>query len=661
MQKYGRDHVAYVGNKTYYSGPLILRDLGQVLDVPPHETHAVTKPFKSGTSIHEIIETKDPKIQAYFKKYPEMREQAPKLEGAMEKLGTHAGGIVITDEKYPVPQYFGLQRPNDKNNALALAWDKEEAEAAGLTKYDFLQTKAAGLIHYAKELIDKDPYGHWDEADSEMMKEVAWRGYHKNIFQFESHLGEKAFVDLLPLSVTDISNASGIIRMLGNDSGRRLYDQYKENVAKYQEGETEYWKNEMLRYINEKWVADICVKNFSETYGIMIYQEQLMQLAEDISGGNYTFDMGNVLRKQTEKFVKKYGTVDEAQGDIARLKEWHEKFIEIFHTPILQYLGKDGYDSPDPVVRDFLAGNLKGSTLPVPSNGIVATLVACSVYLFAKPHSIAYAVVAFQEIWFKHHHPVDFWLSSLICNRGASDRIAKYAAAMRQETDIEILRPCVNKSGPTFRKDGKNIRYGLESIQGIGEKTADAIYKARGAADGKFISVEDFIVRVPGNKVNKNHIAILIKVGAFADFGTVEDCWEQAIEFGKALDPDENLQERTLVEFEHNKLGMNITFIDDLVKEARKHGSYPDLEEFNRATIVVRCLKKMNAKTGKGKPYQKSNLQCVNTGTEFWAYDFNQTIDLNAGRTYKLFFRRNPKNGFINIGEPPKKEFWRNR
>lgn len=293
-EKYGERFVAHVGNRLEYQPKSVLRDLGQVYGIPSSDTVACTKEYNDELSVRENIAASDA-VSGFFEKYPELIDKVDRICGCGASLGVHAGGIIISNSKWPLDAVCPLQRTKE-DGKVATLWTKDEIQKVGLIKYDILGVNSVAQIHYARELLGLDPYEDAPE-EPEVFQDVVMGVKNRNIFQFESEIGKKAFEDLMPQSILELANASGIIRVLGSESGRALYDEYKAIVERRQtEGDAFSWKEKIAGETVEPHVRDAALRAFAETYGVLIYQEQLANFINYVSGGAKTFAEGNACR-----------------------------------------------------------------------------------------------------------------------------------------------------------------------------------------------------------------------------------------------------------------------------------------------------------------------------------------------------------------------------
>lgn len=649
VQKFGKSHVAWIGNRNQYSPKSILRDLGQVYDIPSSETFACTKQYNDNISVKENMVASEV-VREYFERYPELQDKVERLQGVTSALGIHAGGVVITDKQYPLTRYCALQRSKD-GGKIATLWTKDEAEYVGLTKLDLLGSSTVTQVCKARELLGLDPYGDFDE-DREVFRNIVLNKFNKNIFQFETPVGKKAFADLMPMTMNDLVATTSVIRLIGSDLGRKIiYERYKRNIEIYQSGDTENWKKILRDEIEEDRLYNIAIDLFKDTYGTLLFQEQIIWFCTRASMGVKTFSDGNLLRKALDKFGLKYGKIDALQGNKEALKVWHSEFMGIINEYILPFIGKDGWESAIPNTKEFLNFELDTKNkLPIPENGIVAWFIGIAGYSFNIIHALAYSMNTYNTMHLKFHHPLEFWTASLQCEVEDLDKVRSYISATQEEASIngkiKVLAPNVNKSEENFKIEKKNIRYGLRAIKGMG-KSAEEISNER-KRNGKYKSIKDFINRVPGRIVNIRVIKGLLHCNAFSDFGDIKTVWQALCDEGKKLEVlPSNTDE--LAKEENILIGTNITFQDSISAQLDYYRGMEDIDEGQQDVVIVRIMKKWHKTTKKQKPYilyRIINLSGDRTPRDYSIFSW-ENKDYPIGSSQILRIRRS--NDFYSI------------
>lgn len=643
-KQYGEDYVAYVGNRLVYSAKSAIRDLATVYEIPASETFKCTKGYDDESSVIDNIR-KNKGVADYFARHPEMKDKVDRLVGTLSSLGIHAGGVILSDKKrgYSVKDFCALQRTKEEGRVATL-WTKNEVAELGFIKYDLLGLSAASIIHHTREILGLDPYGDAPE-DIEVFRNIVLCLKHRNIFQFESQIGRKAFEDFMPMSVAELANATSVIRLIGAEAGRAVYDDYKYAVEEFQNGNETWWIDRLQDECAEEENAKTSESVLGDSYGILIFQEQLANLVKEFSGGEKTFTEGNHCRKILDKHKQIYGTLDDCQGDHDAIKRWHKAFMEILEEYFLPYLGKDGYDSPDEETQDFLACNLRSdNSLPLPRRGPIKWVISSSAYLFNKLHAIAYSINSYNMMWLKHFHPLEFWQASLTCEKNDQDKIRNYITALRGESpDLEILSPNVNSSDMDFLIENDAIRFGLSAIRGM-KQAADEIIEFRG--DVPYKSIDDFIQR---NKKaqNKTTLLALLNVNAFSDFGTQHEVWKKLVKAGKDIDEPEG-DEKSLAVRESKLLGVNISFQHPILKQVAFYLPLGSIDDGTNDVCALRVLKTMKKVTKNGKPYALHRVQCLNDNSTANLFDW---LNRDLPEEY-LIARVQNRNGFMQLLGP---------
>lgn len=621
IDKYGKEYVANVGNRLEYSAKSAIRDLGQVYQIPAAQTFKCTKEYNDELNVETNMK-RSKAVKEYFGKYPELIDKVDRLVGTISSFGVHAGGVIIAGKKWPLKRWCALQRTKEEGRVATL-WTKDEVAKIGLIKYDILGLSAAGIIHYAKEMVGLNPYEDVPEKE-EVFKNIVFNLKHKMIFQFESNLGRKAFADFMPMSINEIANASSIIRLLGTGPGREIYQSYKENIESIQTGDTKRWQRKLKDECYEENIYNAAVKVFKDSYGVLIYQEQLANFVVEISNGEKTFTDGNQLRKKLEKFSKKVGQIDDFQGNPEMLRKWHKQFMEIIGEYILPYLGKDGLKSPDKETQAFLNCKINNEGhLITPKIGPIKWIISSAAYLFSKLHAIAYSVNTYNMMYLKHFYPLEFWTSALICEYNDLNKIREISTAILTENpEIKFVAPNINNSDYNFKMDKNNntIYYGLGAILGLG-KSAKEIIEERNK-NGYYESIKEFAYRTSPRIVNKGVIEKLIYINAFSEFNNIDKVWKAMIKYKRLNESIPNLEVGFLSKTEAKLLGCNLTYQDPILKKAAFYISIGEIEDKTSEAVAIKIIKKFNKVTKTGKPYCMYKVQDLNSNETTNLFDW---------------------------------------
>jgi len=461
-RKYGRDHVAQIITFGTMAAKAAIRDVGRVLDVPLPEVNrlAALVPAAPGMTFRRAYE-QEPELARLEREDPVARDVlrfAKRLEGLVRQPGKHAAGVVIADR--PVTEYCPLYRQPGTEEVVT-QYDMDSVAAIGLLKIDFLGLKTLTMLRRATELVSAregraiDPDGL--PLDDRATYELFSRGETRGVFQFESD----GMRDLLQRARPD-----------------RFEDLIALN-AMFRPGPMEQIPVFVARKFGKEPVPSIDARVdplLAETYGIMVYQEQVMRLAQAVAG--FSLAEADKLRKAMGK--KK------------------PEIMAMFREKFLKGAASRGFPEARAAEIYDLMERFAG-------------------YGFNKSHAAAYAFLAYQTAWFKTHYPTEFMAALMTLEMGDTDKIAEYADEARR-MGIRLLPPDVNESGVGFTITGeRTIRFGLAAVKGVGEKAVESVLSAR--ESGRFASLIDFCERVDLRLVNKGVIESLVMAGAFDSFG----------------------------------------------------------------------------------------------------------------------------------------------
>ena len=628
-KKYNRDgniHFALVGVRTIYSIKSALRDIARTYNIPPTETFAVTKEIDDNYSIEENIK-RSKVFSEYNRNYPEAVKIASQIVGVTSNFGVHAGGVVISGEDYPLQKYVPLQRSH--SGIPATLYDKDELQdVCGFIKYDLLGVTALSQVLYVKYLLDDKKYYEDYKVNLEPFS-ICKKGHHKNIFQFESPLGKRSFTDLKMESIYDLSNASGMIRQMGTEGGRAMYEKYK-ILSNSQEAE---WISSLRSEISEDLFQTI-YPILKPTYGVLIYQEQLSSMIQKISKEKYSFGDGNSVRKKLSKFVGKHGLVDSLQGKPELLRAWHTDMIDILSKYLIPFLSEEDIGE---IGKKFINFELdKRGFLPLPEKGILNWFIIGSTYLFSVIHSVAYSFVSYNQLYQKYYHPTEFWLGAL--NTGSKDDVNNYVSSAISESKIDFLKPDVNKSHLFFIKESELvIRYGLSYITGM-DKAADEIVKERD--NGEYTSFQNFLSRMKGKRVvNKKVIENLIFSNAFDE--DPKDCYEQYCSI-KGESNTLRWTKKDLLNREREAINCNISYSSIDKQDIINTISIDSIEDGNFGQCAFTVVSKKSAKTKKaGKPYKILSVIDLNNGNKCSIFLWDISVNFEDGLSYKAKIKKN--------------------
>lgn len=482
IDKYGFNQVAQIITYGTMGGKSAIRDTARVLDLPLPDADRLAKAFPDSLDAKLKALLKPGGIdQKYLDKIKDKREvieqshnfrklseektqeadvlkQAYELEGCLRNTGIHACGVIITPDD--MVKFVPVTKAKD-SDMLVTQFDNSVAESAGLLKMDFLGLRTLTIIKDAVTYI-KQNHGieiDIDAIDLEDKKtyELFQRGETNGVFQYESAGMQKSLKDLKPDTFNDLiaMNAlyrPGPIAYIPNYINRK---HGKEPVTFDLEGMDEY---------------------LGETYGITVYQEQVMRLSQKLA--NFTKGDADTLRKAMGK--KDRATLDKMKG----------KFIDNCKA-----------NNHDPVVAEKVWKDWE----------------AFASYAFNKSHSTCYAYVAFQTAYIKAHYPSEF-MASVLNHAGSIDAIS-FLMEECKRMGVKVLGPDINEGFAKFAviPGGTDIRFGMGAIKGVGENTVNNIIDERNA-NGKFVSVFDLAKRLDSKSVNKKSLEGLALAGGFDSF-----------------------------------------------------------------------------------------------------------------------------------------------
>jgi DNA polymerase III subunit alpha len=472
-QKYGADKVSQIITFGTMGSRGAIRDVGRVMDVPLSEVNRVTKLMPSNpgkpVSITEAIET-NVELKQLYDSTPyihDLLDTASHMEGVVRNAGTHACGVIITDEA--ITNYAPLHRPtsnSDDNPIKAVAqFEMSIVDSLGLLKVDFLGLQTLTVMQRACNLIRERHQINLDlhtiPLDDAETFNFLGEGHTAGVFQLEGSGMTRYLVQMKP------TNLANIIAM----------------VALYRPGPLEFIPSYILRMHGEEKVTyrhPKMEKIFNETYGIPIYQEQIMFAAMELAG--YTASEADDLRKTIAKKIA------------AKLEKHRSKFIDGAHA--------NGID------RSV-------------AEAIFIDWENFARYGFNKSHAADYGVIAVETAYLKSHYTIEYMTALLSAWKNDADKVALYVADCRN-AGIQILPPDANTSGWDFtiavgQEGAPAIRFGLGAVKNVGQGPVDAILVAR--QEGPFKDLNDFARRVDLRSVGKRALESLIKAGVMDHFG----------------------------------------------------------------------------------------------------------------------------------------------
>lgn len=459
VEKYGRDKVAQIITFDRMKSRAAVRDVGRALDMPYPDVDKVAKliPFNV-SSIEEALELSH-ELKALYdgnREVKQLLDYASHIEGIARHCSQHAAGVVISPE--PLVNIVPLKAIN--GTQIVTQYPMEPLEKLGLVKMDFLGLRTLSMIEETLKNIAKNGKKVPDltqlPMDDRATFEMLQRGDTMGVFQLESSGMRQLLKKLCPDSFQDIIAVLALYRPGPLGSG--MVDQYIER--KHGRSPISYPHPALEEALKE-------------TYGIILYQEQVMQIAARLAG--YTLGQADILRRA---------------------------------------MGKKKVEEMEEQRQVFVKGCLENAVSAEQANEIFDLIQYFAGYGFNKSHSAAYAMISYQTAYLKAHYPVEFLAAFLSSHIGAKKEIlARYVREVRS-SGIEVLPPDVNESEAGFTAVGDVIRFGLSAVAKAGSGAVEAILRAR-REGGPYKSLWDFVSRIDLRVVNKSVIESLIGVGAF--------------------------------------------------------------------------------------------------------------------------------------------------
>lgn len=461
--KYGEDHVAQIITFSTLAARAVIRDVGRVMNLPLRDVDKIAKmiPQGPGVTLEKTLESSH-EFKSAYETNPTVHtliDHCLKLEGLSRQAGTHAAGVVICSA--PVDDFVPIQLTQE--NFIQTQYEKDQVEKLGLLKMDLLGLRNLTVIQDTVDMIKENrnidldvrkiPYK--DKATSEML----CQGDTIGVFQSESSGYTNLLMQLAPDAFQDLIPMVALYRPGPLGSGMA------EDFIKRKHGKipVEY-PHPMLEPV------------LKETYGVILYQEQVMRIASVMGG----FSLG--------------------QADLLRRAMGHKESDVLLAQR-----------------QAFLEGAEKQGVSSEVANHVFDLMVHFAGYGFNKSHSVCYAWIAWQTAYLKAHFRPEFMAAMMTCYNGDRGKVSRYIANSRKH-GVKLVAPNVNRSRASFAASGNTILFGLSGIQHLGDAAVESIIEAR-EKDGPFTSLSDFLERVDGRTVNARACESLIKCGALDDLG----------------------------------------------------------------------------------------------------------------------------------------------
>ncbi len=494
-EKYGRDRVGQIITFGQLKPRLAIKDVGRVLGLTFNETDRISKlvPYGPKVTLDQALK-EEPRLDAIQEEKPIYRDViqiARSLEGLNRHSGTHAAGVVIAEK--PLWEHVPVMRGED--GSLITQFAKDEVEKVGLIKFDFLGLKTLTVIDQALRLINHSgPRLDIQKLplDDRAVYDLITSGQTDGVFQVESAGFKELMKKLKPDCFEDIIAAVALYRP--GPLGAGMVTDY---LNRKHGRERISYQHPVLEPI------------LSSTYGVIIYQEQVMRIAVELCG--FTMGQADVLRKAMGK---------KKTEEMARQQEI------------------------------FVVGAIRTSGMAAAeAQALFEKIEKFAEYAFNKSHSAAYALISYQTAYLKTHHPVEFMAALLSSEMGDTETLVRYIAHTR-EMGIQLLPPDVNRSVRDFSVLDDQILLGLGAVKSVGDTAIQTIVACR--TERPFCSLFDFTERVDLHKVNKRVVEALVKCGAFDSLNTSRASLiaaiESAFECGTARQKERTCGQRSLLD-----------------------------------------------------------------------------------------------------------------
>ena len=461
LTKKYKDSVAHIITFGKLKARMVIRDVGRVLGLPYGFIDSICKmiPFDPSRpmNLQECINV-EPRLQKLIledKRVERLINLSLKLEGLNRNIATHAAGVVIADKK--LTETVPLYKDSSANLLLpSTQFDMYSAENAGLVKFDFLGLKTLTVIDKTQKLINKkDPKFKLEKINFEDQNvyDLLSSGKTVGLFQLESSGMKDALINMKPNRLEDIIALVALYRP-GPMSNIPIY-----NDCKHGKKEPDYLHPKLEEILKP-------------TYGVIIYQEQVMQIAQALSG--FTAGEADILRRAMGKKKR------------AELEKQKQRFVE---------------------------GAFKNGISKDVAAGIFLKIEPFAEYGFNKSHAAAYAVIAYQTAFLKTYYPHEFFAASMSMELSNQNKLSEFYEELKR-LNINVIRPNINTCFADFTSNGKDFMYALGAIKNVGYEAISNVVKER-SDNGKYINISDFLNRTNPKNINKLQLEGLVRAGAF--------------------------------------------------------------------------------------------------------------------------------------------------
>ncbi|PLX86836.1 MAG: DNA polymerase III subunit alpha [Desulfuromonas sp.] len=493
-QKYGKENVAQIITFGTMLAKGVLRDVGRALNIPYGEVDKIAKlvPNVLGITLKKAI-AQEPKLKELIdkdRKVKELVKIALALEGLTRHASTHAAGVVVTPR--PLPDYLPLYT-DPKSGGQVTQFPMSYVEKIGLVKFDFLGLKTLTVIEGALQHVRKEKNPDFDlkliRDDDPKTYELLSHGETTGVFQLESSGMKEYLVKLKPSCFEDLIAMVALYRPGPLGSG--MVDSFIKRKHGQESFTFDFPQLEPI---------------LKDTYGVIVYQEQVMQIAQVLGG--YSLGGADLLRRAMGK---------KKPEEMAKQK------------------------------KIFMQGAAENKLNAKKAEDVFDLMAKFAEYGFNKSHSAAYALIALHTAYLKAHYPVEFMAALLTEDMENTDKVIKNISEVRA-MGIEVFPPDINASDRSFTVNNEAIRFGLGAVKGVGAAALDSILDVR--REKPFSSLQDFCERVDLRKVNKKVAEALIKCGAFDTLGGKRAQFmaalEESMEIGQRLQREQDSGQESL-------------------------------------------------------------------------------------------------------------------
>jgi len=629
VRKYGRENVAQIITFGKLLAKGVLRDVSRVLDYPLSKADAFAKliPDELGINLEKSFE-KEPKIKELIdsdKDAARVWEYAIALEGLNRNAGTHAAGVVISND--PLWNKTPLFKPSGLDT-IATQYNGKYVEDVDLIKFDFLGLKTLTVIEGALQLIEKRHGKRINfieqDVNDKKVYDLICTGHTIGLFQIESSGMQDLCRRLKPSNFEDIIAVLALYRPGPMESG--MLDDFIDR--KHGREEINYFYDEFTEPLKPI---------LEPTYGVIVYQEQVMQIVQTIGG----FSLGG--------------------ADLVR-----------------RAMGKKIKEEMDRLKGEFAVGGVKKGYKKEHCEELFDLIVKFAGYGFNKSHSAAYAMVTFYTSYLKNYYPAEFMAALLTLEKDNTDKVVRYVDEVKR-MGFDLVPPNINRSDLVFSADNIDgrevVMFGMGALKGAGDIAINSILNSRG--DEEFKDFSDFVSRIDSSKVNKRVIETLIKAGAFDSFGysrhamleQIEDIVEAAgkaaqakkMVIGSLFGDDEDMitikielkdmpefDDKEILEFEKGSLGFYVSghpldkyreTLDEI--NYTKSSDFDTLEDGSETLLVGQVEGIVQKVSKKGNKFGIATIMDLHGSFELMLFEdrikeLNEDFDLSKPIAFKV-------------------------